>query len=254
MDDLLRGIRANGARVCRVDPGPPGSWGGAAPLTVYAVLDGTARLTPDGEAPITLKAGEVAVVRHPHTMAHEAPAVLFAGAYRISADVGRRLLDSLPRHLVVPAAPPALLAGEDLDDALVRDRLLDLLLVRALRTWDQPARDAARDDPVVGPVLEAVHAEPSRPWTSASLAAEASVSRATLYRRFKAVVGEAPLSYLAGRRMALAAELLRDPGATVDSVARKVGYTNAFAFSTAFRRAHGRPPSAWRAEAGLRAT
>lgn len=250
VNDLLRGIRATGATVCRVDPRPSasgagGSWtGGAAPLTLYAVIDGAATLTLEGEESIPLATGDVAVVRRPHTMAHDAPAVLFAGAYRISADVGRRLLDALPGRLVVSVTLPALLA-EDLDDELVRDRLLDLFLVRALQAWGSPAE--AMSDPVVGPVLRAVHADPARSWTSATLAAEASVSRATLYRRFTTLMGESPLSYVTGRRMALAADLLRNLDTTIDSVARKVGYTNAFAFSTAFRRAHGLPPSVWRA-------
>lgn len=47
--------------------------------------------------------------------------------------------------------------------------------------------------------------------------------------------------------MALAADLLRDPSATVGSVARAVGYTSPFTFSTAFKRVYGRSPTAHRA-------
>jgi AraC-like DNA-binding protein len=46
--------------------------------------------------------------------------------------------------------------------------------------------------------------------------------------------------------MALAADLMREEGASVGSVARRVGYGSAFTFSTAFKRAHGTSPSAYR--------
>src|SRR5215218_4218287 len=42
--------------------------------------------------------------------------------------------------------------------------------------------------------------------------------------------------------MALAADLLADPDATVGSVARRAGYRSPFTFSTAFKRAHGLSP------------
>ncbi|MGW4792205.1 helix-turn-helix transcriptional regulator [Nonomuraea sp. NPDC004297] len=79
----------------------------------------------------------------------------------------------------------------------------------------------------------AIHAASARSWTVALLATEAGVSRAVLTRRFTALAGESPMVYLTGWRLSLAAELLCEPDAKVVSVARRVGYTNAFAFSTA---------------------
>jgi AraC-like DNA-binding protein len=55
------------------------------------------------------------------------------------------------------------------------------------------------------------------------------------------------MTYLTGWRMALAADLLREPTATVGAVARAVGYTSPFTFSTAFKRHYGVSPSAHRA-------
>jgi AraC-like DNA-binding protein len=80
---------------------------------------------------------------------------------------------------------------------------------------------------------------PARPWTVAKLAAETGVSRATLAHRFSELVGEPPMAYLTGWRLALAADLLREPAATVGSVARQVGYGSSFALSTAFKRVRG---------------
>ena len=81
----------------------------------------------------------------------------------------------------------------------------------------------------------------------ASLAAATGVSRAALARRFTGLVGEPPMAFLTGWRLALAADLLRDPDATVQSVARQVGYASPFALSTAFKRARGVSPREHRA-------
>jgi AraC-like DNA-binding protein len=95
-------------------------------------------------------------------------------------------------------------------------------------------------------VLRLLHEDPARRWTVAELAAAAGVSRATFAARFSALVGEPPLGYLTTWRMTLAADLLRDAEATVAAVAREVGYTDAFAFSAAFKRVRGVSPSVWR--------
>ena len=83
---------------------------------------------------------------------------------------------------------------------------------------------------------------PEHPWTVAELAAAGGVSRAAFARRFTDVVGEPPMTFLTGWRLALAADLLREPGATLATVARQVGYSTPFALSTAFKRAYGVSP------------
>ncbi|GAA3292425.1 hypothetical protein GCM10020295_11730 [Streptomyces cinereospinus] len=137
----------------------------------------------------------------------------------------------------------------------VLDRLLDLLLVSALRAWfDRPQNHApvwyrTTDDSVVASALRLMHDDPAHPWTVATLAAKAGASRSGLARRFTRHVGEPPMTYLAMWRVALAADLLRDTDATVGSVARKVGYSNAFALSVAFKRRRGITPTQHRAAA-----
>ena len=49
---------------------------------------------------------------------------------------------------------------------------------------------------------------------------------------FNGARGEPPMSYLAGWRIALAADLLLEPGATIGSVAAQVGYGSPYALST----------------------
>lgn len=189
-------------------------------------------------------------------------ALLITGAYQLRGDVSERLLAALPTVLVVPAScgPSHILdlvstelTRDEPGQDVVLDRLLDLMLVLTLRAWfarpeaDPPGWYRALGDPVVGQALRAMHADPGRRWTVASLAGEVDLSRAAFARRFTTLVGEPPLAYLTGWRMALAADLLSEPDATVSKVARRVGYTDGLAFSVAFKRTRGINPSEHRA-------
>lgn len=122
-----------------------------------------------------------------------------------------------------------------------------------LRVWfarDEAAAPGwyrAQADPVVGPALKLLYNDPAHPWTVASLAAATGMSRAALARRFTALVGEPPMAFLTGWRLTLAADLLREPGATIGSVAAQVGYSSPFALSTAFKRERGISPRDFRA-------
>jgi AraC-like DNA-binding protein len=187
---------------------------------------------------------------------------LVVGAYPVRGEIGRRLLDALPDVLRVGPGGTAgavrdLLAAEVAVDApgqqVVLDRLLDWMLVCVLREWfdrpggQPPAWYAAHRDPVVGHALRLLHAEPAAPWTVSGLADRTGVSRATLAKRFADLVGEPPLTYLTRWRMTLAADLLVGrEAATVAGVARAVGYSDAFAFSAAFKRVRGLTPSEFR--------
>ncbi|RAY15527.1 AraC family transcriptional regulator [Actinomadura craniellae] len=182
---------------------------------------------------------------------------MLVGAYQTLGEISRRLLGALPRLLVLPEDAwdcplvPLLcdeIVKEEPGQEAVLDRLLDLLLIAVLRAWfarpegDAPAWYRAYADPVVGRALRLMHGDPARQWTVANLASAAGVSRAALARRFTALVGEPPMAYLTGWRLALAADLLREPDATIASVARQVGYGSPFALSAAFKRERGISP------------
>jgi AraC-like DNA-binding protein len=182
--------------------------------------------------------------------------VMLSGTYTMTGEIGQRLLTALPPVLVRDAGPDnamiTLLANEIVKDEpgqeLVLDRILDLLLVTILRSWlgspgsGAPAWYRAQHDPVVGAALRMLHGDPAGQWTVANLATKTGVSRAALARRFTTLVGEPPMAYLTGLRLALAADLLREPEATLGAVARKVGYGSAFALSAAFKRVRGVSP------------
>jgi AraC-like DNA-binding protein len=61
------------------------------------------------------------------------------------------------------------------------------------------------------------------------------------------------MSFLTGWRLTLAADLLREPGATIGSVAAQVGYGSSFALSTAFKRVRGISPQEHRAAGAVAA-
>jgi AraC-like DNA-binding protein len=188
--------------------------------------------------------------------------VLLTGTYQHVGEVSSRLLAALPALLVLPGAGRSdpllghLCAELDRDEPgqqALLDRLLDVLLIGALRAWfarpeaRAPGWYLAHSDPVVGPALRLLHDDPAAPWTVASLASAVGISRAALARRFGELVGEPPMAYLTSWRLALAADLLAEPGATVGAVAGKVGYGSSYALSTAFRRVRGVSPSGHRA-------
>ncbi|MFC9911347.1 AraC family transcriptional regulator [Streptomyces sp. NPDC127197] len=184
-------------------------------------------------------------------------AVMLIGTYLWQGEISGRLLDALPPLLSLPTdvwrcpLTPLLMeeiVRDELGQEVVLDRLLDLLVIAALRAWfsrpeaEAPAWYRALADPVVGRVLRLVQDDPAHPWTVASLAVKAGVSRAALARRFTDLVGEPPMAYLTGWRLALAADRLRDSDDTLEAIARQVGYGSAFALSNAFKRVYGVSP------------
>ncbi|MET9464347.1 AraC family transcriptional regulator [Streptomyces sp. NPDC006544] len=181
--------------------------------------------------------------------------VLLSGTYQDPGEIGSRLLAALPPVLVGPVDPMlvTLLSGEisrtEPAQDVVLNRLLDLLLIGVVRGW-LAERGGAESDPVTGPALRLLHENPAYGWTVESLARKVGVSRAALARRFTELVGEPPMSYLTGWRLALAADLLGDPATTLASAAHQVGYSSAFSLSTAFKRVRGVSPREFRAGVG----
>ena len=188
--------------------------------------------------------------------------VMLTGTYQLRGEISRRLLAALPALLVLRDQDwknPLIgylaeeIGKDEPGQEAVLDRLLDLLLIAVLRAWfarpeaEAPGWYRAHSDPVVGPALRLLHNNPAHPWTVATLAAATGVSRAALARRFNELVGEPPMTFLTTWRLTLAADLLREPGATVGSVARQVGYGSSFALSTAFKRVRGISPQQHRA-------
>ncbi|WP_285774324.1 AraC family transcriptional regulator [Microtetraspora sp. NBRC 13810] len=193
--------------------------------------------------------------------------VTLCGGYRLDPGRAHPLLRDLPEMIHLPAglgrrpelrAAIDLLAGE-IDrprpgaDTVVL-ALLDMLLLYILRAWfaERPAGAgatgwaAALADPAVSAALHAMHADPAHPWTVRTLAAKAGLSRAAFARRFTALVGRPPLTYLTWWRLTGAARVLRESGAPLAEVAARAGYTSEYAFANAFKREYGIAPGGYR--------
>ncbi|MFB8007690.1 AraC family transcriptional regulator [Nocardia sp. NPDC056000] len=189
---------------------------------------------------------------------------LLVGAYRASSRRHERLVRALPPALVIHEdaeicpwmeAVATEAVSHSAGSQAMMDRLLDWGLVCTLRSWfeqagaDAPGWYRGVEDPLVAPALEAIHARPGLPWTVASLAAQAGVSRALFAKRFTAIMGTPPLAYLTELRMEEAEELLTATDLTVAQIARSLGYADAFGFSAAFKRHRGLSPTGFRAAA-----
>ncbi len=191
------------------------------------------------------------------TRSPDATAMLI-GTYERETSVGAHVLAHLPAATTIRGASIAavgLLAAEMAEDGpgqqAVVDRLLDLVLIQALREVHTAGGlrggAASEGDPAVARALALMHRLPERRWTVAALAAQAGLSRAAFARRFAAVVGEPPLTYLTRWRLSLAADLLVGTDLPLDAVAARVGYGTGFALSAAFTRVRGVSPSRFRA-------
>lgn len=196
---------------------------------------------------------------------------LVCGGVRLDHPSARAVLDVLPAIVVVnPASTPDrrsdwmrsvldLMAEETRSvrpggDVIV-SRLCDILVVQAIRTWlehDPVARHGwlgALRDPRIGAAIAAVHRHPAGPWTLASMAEVATMSRSAFAARFTELVGVPAHAYLTQWRMEVARQHLAD-GATVAAAAARCGYESEASFSRAFAKVIGRTPGSVRRQAG----
>lgn len=130
---------------------------------------------------------------------------------------------------------------------LVLTRLVEVLLIEALRSTQtdhaRPGLLRGLADPRLAPVIREMHRQLARSWSVVELAKVAALSRSAFFERFTRTVGLAPMEYLLSWRMAVARDLLRREKISVAEVAERVGFGSASAFSTAFSRHVGQPPS-----------
>ena len=129
-------------------------------------------------------------------------------------------------------------------------RLADILVVHAIRHWITHSAAAqngwlgALRDRQLGPVISKLHRCPTRRWTLASLAAEATMSRSAFAARFTELVGESAMHYVTRLQMNTARSLLAESNQTVAEVAHAFGYESEAAFNRAFKRHLGFSPGA----------
>lgn len=97
----------------------------------------------------------------------------------------------------------------------------------------------------LAPLWERVDQQPGARWDNRRLAALAGLSVEHLRRIAVAETGRSPMQQVTWIRMRFASWLLGQGELSVEAIAEAAGYSGAPAFSTAFRRWAGCPPSAY---------
>lgn len=140
----------------------------------------------------------------------------------------------------------------DLGAGAIITRLIDVLLVEAIRAWLKEQRPGAAGwlgalrDPSIGVALGLIHEAPEKRWTVPVLAAKIGMSRSPFAAKFTTLVGVSPMAYVTRWRMHLAARMIRQESVALSSVAERVGYESTAAFSRVFTRELGVSPARYR--------
>jgi len=190
---------------------------------------------------------------------------VITGNFTLDRETSKWITDLLPPLIVFKVegvntgtlqATVRLLAAEleaqEMGSGVVISRLADIIFVQAIRVYatseecSEPGWLRALADRQISLTLHSIHENFQKPWTVATLATTAGMSRSAFAARFKEVVGEAPLEYLTRWRMRKASQLLRQENHKLAEVAVLVGYDSEGAFSNAFKRVLGVSPGAYR--------
>lgn len=251
----------------------------------HVVLHGRGWLICADAQPVALRAGDVVLITSgvdhglsatPGALRGLPPVVLgldppvpgpadfefLCGAYRLDRGPVHPFLTAMPELIVIPADDDGHSQLRSVVDLFGADEsraqpgagvtwpaLLDLMLVHALRRWlaEQPATSRQTiSDPAIATALRAIHDSPQTRWTVSQLSHNVGLSRTAFTKRFTALVGKPPMTYLTGWRLSCAARLLRETDASLAAIARQIGYSTEFSFAGAFRREYGLSPGRFR--------
>jgi AraC-like DNA-binding protein len=141
-------------------------------------------------------------------------------------------------------------------DFVVAQQLATMILVQALRVHlsKAPRKGTgwpfALADPRLRAAIGAMHHEPARRWTVATLAREAAMSRTAFALRFKQIAGVTPMACLTRWRMMQAAERLTTSRQSLAEISSTLGYESDKSFSATFERVMRCSPRRYGREAG----
>ena len=129
-------------------------------------------------------------------------------------------------------------------NALITELLVQLLRERERKT--EPSIEGRRDLLAVAIGYMDTHAADM--VTVREAADYIHLSYSAFFRLFKSCLGLSPVAYLADKKMQYAKELLRTTDLSLSEVADRLGYSNPYNFSRAFRQNVGCSPSEWKKE------
>ena len=105
----------------------------------------------------------------------------------------------------------------------------------------------ALEDREVAHAVEFIRAHGFEPINISDVLQRVNISRVTLERRFRQVIGHTPHEYLIQHRVRRAQELLlQNPPPSLQAIAKQSGLPDRRRLNQVFRRATGKTPAAWR--------
>jgi AraC-like DNA-binding protein len=130
-------------------------------------------------------------------------------------------------------------------------RLSEILFIQTIRAYlaqnknTQGFLSALEDERIIR-ALNLIQDYPDKEWGLDSLSKEAGMSRTLFCNKFKASVGETPLTYLTNWRIGKAKTLLMSSKENIGGIALKVGYQSEAAFNRLFKSKVKETPAKYR--------
>ncbi|WP_019960228.1 AraC family transcriptional regulator [Woodsholea maritima] len=137
--------------------------------------------------------------------------------------------------------------------------ICDILVLHTLRAWlsattpTRPSWLKALKDPLMGPLLSALHHHPSADWDLARMCHHVGQSRSVFCQRFSDLTGQSPMMYLKDLRLRRSHDQLLSSDQSLSEIAYAAGYGSDAAFSRAFKAVFGHAPGALRRAQSQRA-
>jgi AraC-like DNA-binding protein len=229
---------------------------------VCVVTKGVLRLEQDGRTAVVIDTGDLVFLSRGagglRFTASDTSTTVILCRFRFDPDSLRGMISALPQCIQIRQNESAswlegivhfmMVEAGDVQPgaALMISRLIDLVVIRALRTWVHQGNMSGwlggLSDPRIAMTLKAIHERPMQRWSIEALAGIAGMSRSTFCERFTALVGRSPLRYHNEWRLALARGLLAKRGARVGEVGLSIGYESEAAFSRAYKGLFGHSP------------
>jgi AraC-like DNA-binding protein len=131
-------------------------------------------------------------------------------------------------------------------------KLADVFLAQAVRSYLLGPDAGERlefthlRDPAIAKAVRLLASRPHETWTVGDLARSVGMSRTTFSSRFRQLVGDPPMRYLASVRMRRAADYLATTNHSLFAIARRTGYDSEASLSRAFKREFGVSPGDYR--------
>lgn len=229
---------------------------------VCMVTSGAVAVSSDDGPPDVAVAGDLLLLPHRGSdvrlSAFESESAVVVCRFRIDPYSLSGMVVALPSYIHIDAAEGAgwldgvlhfmMIEVSDVQPgaSLMISRLIDLAVIRALRTWVQRGETSGwlggLTDERIARSLKVIHEAPAQRWSIETLAGIAGMSRSSFCERFTALVGRSPLRYQKEWRLTWARDMLKRRQARIGEIGLSIGYESEATFSRAYKELFGHSP------------